>query len=398
MCKDRAIIFILFTLMIDAIGVGIVFPIMPDLMERVGANDTGQGALWGGILMATYALGLFLFGPIIGSISDTIGRRPVLLLALSMLTIEYIIMAMTTSFWLLFTGRTLAGLAGATYATATAYVADISSPQKKAANFGLIGAAFGLGFVLGPALGGLAAELSITAPFWISASLCALNAVFGYFALPESLVKNKRRKFKKLDLNPFQSILTAFRLPGLALPLTSIFIFEFANLVYPTIWAFWLREVFAWPTIYIGLSLAAYGLLLVLVQGALLPFLISFTGEYKTILLGVGAAVVGMIGFGFTTTITAMIIFLVTAALSDLLPPLLTAITSNATDDERQGVVQGVIAALSSLAAVISPVLMTGLFHMSVDSKGVYFPGAPFIFSSFLILLMIPLVRRIRPR
>ena len=169
--------------MIDAIGVGIVFPILPDLMERVGANDTGQGALWGGILMATYALGLFLFGPIIGSISDTIGRRPVLLLALSVLTIEYIIMAMTTSFWLLFTGRTLAGLAGATYATATAYVADISSPQKKAANFGLIGAAFGLGFVLGPALGGLAAELSVTAPFWISASLCALNAVFGYFAL-----------------------------------------------------------------------------------------------------------------------------------------------------------------------------------------------------------------------
>lgn len=133
-------------------------------------------------------------------------------------------------------------------------------------------------------------------------------------------------------------------------------------------------------------------------QGALLPFLISFTGEYKTILLGMGAAVVGMIRFSFTTTITAMVIFLVTAALSDLLPPLLTAITSNATDDERQGVVQGVIAALSSLAAVISPVLMTGLFHMSVDSKGVYFPGAPFIFSSFLILLMIPLVRRIRPR
>ena len=397
MFKDRAIIFILLTLMVDAIGVGIVFPIMPDLMERVGANDTGQGAFWGGLLMTAYAGGLFLFGPIIGSISDAVGRRPVLLLALTVLAIDYVIMALATNFWLLFFGRTLAGLAGATYVTATAYVADISSPKEKAANFGLIGAAFGIGFVLGPALGGLAAELSVTAPFWIAASLCAVNALFGYVVLPESLPTQKRRAFGKRDLNPFQSIVNAFRLPGLALPLVCMFIFEFANMVYPTLWAFWVREVFDWPTIYIGLSLAGYGLLLALVQGALMPVLITLIGDYRTLVLGIAAAVIGMVGFGFTTTVTAMIVFVMTAALSDLIPPLLTAIASNAADEDRQGVVQGVIAALSSIAAFLSPLLMTGLFQLSVDSKGTYFPGAPFIFAGFLILLMVPLIGRIRP-
>ena len=397
MFKDRAIIFILLTLMVDAIGVGIVFPIMPDLMERVGANDTGQGAFWGGLLMTAYAGGLFLFGPIVGSISDAVGRRPVLLLALTVLAIDYVIMALATNFWLLFFGRTLAGLAGATYVTATAYVADISSPQEKAANFGLIGAAFGIGFVLGPALGGLAAELSVTAPFWIAASLCAVNALFGYVVLPESLPTQKRRAFGKRDLNPCQSIVNAFRLPGLALPLMCMFIFEFANMVYPTLWAFWVREVFDWPTIYIGLSLAGYGLLLALVQGALMPVLITLIGDYRTLVLGIAAAVIGLVGFGFTTTVTAMIVFVMTAALSDLTPPLLTAIASNTTDEDRQGVVQGVIAALSSIAAFLSPLLMTGLFQMSVDSKGTYFPGAPFIFAGVLILLMVPLIGRIRP-
>ena len=206
MFQSRAILFVLLTLVVDAIGIGIVFPIMPDLMDRVGAGGTGQGAFWGGLLMAAYAGALFLSGPIVGSISDAIGRRPVLIAALVMLAIDYVIMALAGTFWMLLLGRTLAGLAGATYITATAYIADISTPEKKAANFGLIGAAFGVGFVLGPALGGVAAEISVTAPFWIAATLSAANAVFGYFVLPESLTPEKRRPFGKRDLNPFKSI------------------------------------------------------------------------------------------------------------------------------------------------------------------------------------------------
>lgn len=396
MFKNRAIVFILITLMIDAIGIGIVFPIMPDLMDRVGAGDTGQGAFWGGLLMAAYAGALFLCGPIVGSISDAVGRRPILIAALVMLAIDYVIMALADSFWLLFVGRTLAGLAGATYITATAYIADISTPKEKAANFGLIGAAFGIGFVLGPAIGGLAAEISIAAPFWIAAVLSGGNALFGYFVLPESLTPEKRRPFGKRDLNPFKSILDAFRLPGLAVPLLCIFIFEFANMVYPTLWAFWTREVFGWSTLYIGLSLAAYGVLLALVQGGLMPVFIRWIGDFRTLMLGMVSALISMIGFGFTETVTALVVFLLLAALSDLVPALVTAMTSNQTDEDRQGVVQGVIASLSSVAAVLSPLAMTALFQVSVDGEGVYFPGAPFLFSALLVLAMMPLAFRLK--
>jgi DHA1 family tetracycline resistance protein-like MFS transporter len=313
-----------------------------------------------------------------------------------MLALDYVIMAMADSFWLLLLGRTLAGLAGATYITATAYIADISSPQEKAANFGLIGAAFGIGFVLGPAVGGIAAEISIAAPFWIAAVLSASNAFFGYFVLPESLTPDKRRPFGKRDLNPFKSIFDAFRLPGLAVPLLCIFIFEFANMVYPTLWAFWTREVFDWPTLYIGLSLAAYGVLLALVQGGLMPIFIRWIGDFRTLMLGMISALIGMIGFGFTASVVALIIFLVLAALSDLVPALMTAMASNQVDEDRQGVVQGVIASLSSVAAVLSPLVMTGLFQTSVDAAGFYFPGAPFLFAAALVLLMMPLVIQLR--
>ncbi|WP_299989364.1 MFS transporter [uncultured Ruegeria sp.] len=396
MFKSRAITFILITLMIDAIGIGIVFPIMPDLMDRVGAGDTGQGAFWGGLLMAAYAGALFLCGPIVGSISDAVGRRPILIAALVMLSLDYVIMALADSFWLLLLGRTLAGLAGATYITATAYIADISTPTEKAKNFGLIGAAFGIGFVLGPAIGGIAAEISISAPFWIAAVLSAANALFGAFVLPESLTPEKRRPFGKRDLNPFKSIFDAFRFPGLAVPLLCIFIFEFANMVYPTLWAFWIREVFGWSTLYIGLSLAAYGVLLAFVQAGLMPIFIRWIGDYRTLLLGMISALIGMIGFGFTATVTALVIFILLAALSDLVPALITAMASNQADEDRQGVVQGVIASLSSVAAVLSPLVMTVIFQASVDGEGTYMPGAPYFFSATLVLLMMPLVFRLR--
>ncbi|SMX27029.1 Tetracycline resistance protein, class C [Pelagimonas phthalicica] len=218
-------LFILATMLIDAIGVGIVFPIMPDLMDRVGAGDTAQGAFWGGIMMSAYAAAMFLVGPIIGSLSDAYGRRPILVLALATLTIDYVIMALAETYWVLLVGRILAGLAGATYITATAYIADIAKPEERGAAFGMIGAAFGIGFVLGPALGGLASGWHITAPFWIAAGLSALNALFGIFILPESLKPENRRRFGKGDLNPFASIWKAFILPGLAIPLICLFVF-----------------------------------------------------------------------------------------------------------------------------------------------------------------------------
>lgn len=394
--QNRAYLFILITLVIDAIGIGLVFPIMPDLMDRVGASGTGEGAWWGGVLMASYAGALFLFAPIIGSLSDAYGRKPVLIAALFVLAVDYVLMALASMFWVLLIGRILAGVAGATYTTATAYIADISSKTERAARFGMIGAAFGIGFVLGPAIGGIAAEIHITAPFWIAAVMSAANVLFGLFVLPESLAPEKRRPFGFRDLNPFKAILDAFRLPGLVIPLICLFIFEFANMVYPTLWAFFTRELFGWSTLLIGVSLAGYGVLLAGVQGGLMPVFIKRFGEFRTLQLGMISALIGFIGFGLITTELGLILILLFAALSDLSPPMMTAMAANAVDEDRQGLVQGVIASLASIAAFLAPLFMTGVFQVFVDDTGVYLPGAPFLIGGALVLVMMPLVWRLR--
>lgn len=389
---------ILATLMIDGIGVGIVFPIMPDLMERVGAANTAEGALWGGIMMSAYAATMFLFGPIVGSLSDAFGRRPILIAALATLTIDYVIMAMAETLWVLLVGRMVAGMAGATYITATAYIADIAKPDERGAAFGMIGAAFGLGFVLGPALGGLSSGWHVVAPFWIAATLAAINVCFAVFLLPESLKPKNRRAFGKRDLNPFSTIARAFVIPGLAIPLICLFVFEFANMVYPTLWAFWGREVLAWDGFRIGLSLSAYGLLIAAVQAGLLPQLTKRFGDYRTLMLAMFAACFAMLGFAWTTVAWAVVIILPIAALSDMAPPLMTAYAANRVGEDQQGVVQGVIASLSSVAAVLAPLVMTGMFERFVNESGVYFPGAPFVLAAVLTLLIIPLVMRMRPK
>ena len=391
-------LFILATLMIDAIGIGIVFPIMPDLMLRVGAGTTAEGALLGGIMMSAYAAVMFLFGPIVGSLSDAYGRRPILIAALVTLTLDYVIMAMAETYWLLLVGRIVAGMAGATYITATAYISDIAKPDERGAAFGMIGAAFGIGFVLGPALGGIASGWHITAPFWIAAGLSAVNVVFGLLILPESLREENRRPFGKRDLNPFGIIARAFVIPGLAIPLICIFVFEFANMVYPTLWAFWGREVFGWDGFTIGLTLSAYGILIAAVQAGILPRLTKHLGDYKTLIVATIASVIGMIGFGFSNAVWMVVVFLPVAALSDMAPPLMTAFAANSVGEDQQGLVQGVIASLSSVSAVAAPLVLTGIFQSFVSNEGVYLPGAPFIVSALIIIAIIPLIVRLRSR
>ncbi len=389
-------LFILATLMIDAIGIGIVFPIMPDLMDRVGAGSTAAGAFWGGIMMSAYAAAMFLCGPIIGSLSDAYGRRPILIAALVTLTIDYVIMAMAETYWVLLVGRVLAGMAGATYITATAYIADIAEPEERGASFGMIGAAFGIGFVLGPAIGGIASDWHITAPFWIAAALSAVNVAFGVFVLPESLKQENRRPFGKRDLNPFGTIVRAFVVPGLAIPLICIFVFEFANMVYATLWAFWGREVFGWDGFTIGLTLSAYGILIAVVQAGLLPQLTKRFGDYRTLLIAITASTIALVGFGFTNAIWAVVVFLPISALSDMAPPLLTAFAANRVGEDQQGLVQGVIASLSSISAVAAPLLLTSVFEQFVGGDWIYLPGAPYLVAALLILAIVPLILRLR--
>lgn len=388
-------LFILATLMLDAIGIGIVFPIMPDLMDRVGAGTTAEGAFWGGVMMSAYAVAMFLCGPIVGSVSDAIGRRPVLIAVLVTLTIDYVIMALAQTYWVLLVGRVLAGVAGATYVTATAYIADIAEPKDRGAAFGMIGAAFGIGFVMGPAIGGMASGIHITAPFWIAAALAGANVIFGIFVLPESLKPENRRKFGRRDLNPFGAIFRAFLVPGLAIPLVCLFVFEFANLVYPTLWAFWGREVFGWNGVVIGLTLSGYGVLIAVVQAGVLPLLTKRIGDYKTLIVAITASVIGLIGFGVADAAWMVVVFLPIAALADMSPPLMTAYAANQVGEDQQGLVQGVIASLSSVAAVVAPLAMTGVFQRFVNGAAIYLPGAPYLFAAILVIAIVPLILRL---
>jgi len=386
----RPIHFILATLLIDAIGIGIVFPILPELMLRVGAGSVAEGSVWGGVLMAAYAATQFLCAPVVGGLSDAYGRRPVLIAALSLLALDYAVMALAGSFWLLLVGRALAGMAGATYVTATAYIADVSRPEERAANFGLIGAAFGIGFVLGPVIGGVAAVWHVTAPFWIAAGLSAANVVFGLLILPESLPPERRRPVTRRDLNPFAAILGAFRLPALALPLVLLFVFEFANMVYPTIWAFWLASMFGWSPAAIGASLAAYGLGVALTQGMLMRPAIRRFGEGGTLRLAMIAGLIALTGFGLLDAPWMIAVFLPFACLSDMAPATMTAMTANRVGEDRQGLVQGVIASLAAISAILAPLVLTGVFERFADRAGVYLPGAPFVFSAVLVLAILP--------
>ncbi len=389
-------VFILATLVIDAIGIGIVFPIMPDLMERVGAHDTAEGSIWAGVLMAAYAGAQFVFGPIVGSVSDAWGRKPVLLAALFFLAIDYVVMALAGTFWLLLIGRTLAGLAGATFITATAYISDITPREDRAARFGMIGAAFGIGFVIGPSLGGLVAAWHVTAPFWVAAVLAAANLVLGLLVLPESLPKDRRRAFGARDLNPFASFAIAWAMPGMAIPLICIGLFEFANMVYPTLWAFWGREMFGWSALVIGLSLSGYGLLAALAQVFVMPVAVARLGEGRLALCGLITALVGFMGFGLAGSVWAVALVMPLAALSDLVPPTLTALSANAADEDRQGMIQGVIASLGSLAAVIGPLVFTPVFSVFAGpDAAVRMPGAPFLLSAAIVACVLPLAYRL---
>ncbi|MCP5038515.1 MAG: TCR/Tet family MFS transporter [Rhodobacteraceae bacterium] len=399
MQNSKATYFIMATLMLDAIGVGLVFPIMPDLMARVGADTTAEGAFLGGVLMAAYAAMQFLFGPAIGNLSDAVGRRPVLIVALGAMAIDYVVMALASAFWVLLIGRVVAGIAGATFITATAYLADISPPKKRAANFGLIGAAYGIGFVMGPAFGGMAAAWHLSAPFWLAAGFSGINVIFGLLVLPESLPLGRRRAMTLRGVNPFTAILDALRLPGLALPLLCLFIFEFANMVYPTLWAFWLRESFAWGATLIGLTLTAYGLGVAITQGGLLRVLIPRWGEYRTLMFAVGCSVVGLVGIGLARVEWLVFALLPVAALADMTPPTITAMMSVKVDEDRQGMLQGVIASMASISAVVAPLLMTSVFQIFARPNApVYLPGAPFLMSGLMILAIWPFFMALSPR
>ncbi len=384
--RNPAVLFIVVTMVIDAMSIGLIIPVMPDLLEEVGASDLSRAVLWGGVLSTTFAVMRFVFGPVLGGLSDRFGRRPVLLISLAALAIDYLVMAVAGSIWLLLAGRIFGGITAATQATANAYMADISAPEDRAANFGLLGAAFGVGFVLGPLIGGVLAELGTRAPFYAAAFLSAANAVFGYFVLKETLNPENRRSFSWRRANPLGSLLQLRQLPGLGLLLWVFFIYQVAFTVYPAIWSFFGKERFGWDPATIGLSLGLFGIMLAIVQGVLIRPIMRFLGERGTVIYGHVFDILAFIALALVTSGTVALILVPLAALAAVITPALQGIMSKAVSADSQGELQGALVSLSALAMIFSPMIMTGTFAaFTAPETAFYLPGAPFLLSALLV-------------
>ena len=382
---------IIFTVILDSVGIGIMIPVLPSLMTDVLPGKTvAEAAVWGGILASIFAVMQFICGPILGSLSDTFGRRPVILVSLIFMAFDYIIMGLATSVWMLLFGRVLGGITASTHSTAAAYVADISSSEQKAARFGYIGAGFGIGFVLGPIIGGLLGEIGPRIPFFAAAIVSALNAAACYFFLPESLQNKNVKQFLLRNINPFNTFKVITKFDSLKVFLLVFLLYSISTAVYAAIWPYFTAERFSWSPGMIGLSLTVYGVCFAFIQGVLVQPTINLIGRYNTVLLGFGTEIVAMVLIAIITNGWFLIALTPLASLGVIGQPALTALMSDQVDERNQGSLQGVISSLTALSMIITPLSMTWILaQFSNQSSEIYFPGAPFIASAILLTICV---------
>ncbi|WP_425093696.1 TCR/Tet family MFS transporter [Tropicimonas sp. S265A] len=383
-----AFVFILITLAIDAMGIGLILPVLPDLISELNGGTLGQAAIWGGVLSTSYAIMQFLCGPTIGSLSDRFGRRPVLLISLTVMALDYVVMALAGSIWLLLAGRIVGGVAAATQATATAFIADISKPEEKSKNFGLVGAAFGIGFVVGPLIGGVLGELGLRAPFYAAAALATFNLILGYYVLPETVTDRIRRPFSWRRANPLGAFRHISALPGVRRYLTLFFLYEFAFFVYPAIWAYFTRAQFGWEPGMVGLSLGLFGVAIAVVQGGLIRWILPTFGEARTIVYGFAFNFCAFLALATVTSGGMALILTPLTALGAVVTPALQGLMSRAAGEDQQGELQGLVSSIRAVSAILSPLVMTQIFFLSTDpAYGLNAPGAPFFLSMGLMAL-----------
>lgn len=386
--RKAAISFIFITLLIDVTGLGLIIPVFPQLIGQLTQGNISEASQWSGWLTFAYAIMQFVCAPIIGNLSDRFGRRPVLLLSLLGFGIDYIFLSLAPTIWWLFLGRIVAGVFGASFTTATAYIADISNDENRAQNFGMIGAAFGLGFIIGPGLGGLLGELGPRIPFIAAAGLTFLNVIYGYFVLPESLIKEHRRPFEWKRANPLGSLLQLKQYKGVGgLIVSLIFVYISAHAVQST-WTFFNIEKFKWSNALMGVSLTVVGLLVALVQGVLIRYTNPKLGDEKSIYVGLGLYSAGLFLFAFASQGWMMFVFLIPYCLGGIAGPALQSIISGNVPKNEQGELQGALTSLMSATSIIGPLLMTNLFAwFTRPDTPVKFPGAPFFAGAILMMI-----------
>ena len=391
MIKNRkaAIGFIFITLLIDVTGLGLIIPVVPKLIEDLlHTSNISKVALFGGLLTFSYAIMQFLFAPVLGNLSDKYGRRPVLLFSLLGFGLDYVLLAFAPSIGWLFVGRIMAGITGASMTTASAYIADISTPETRAQNFGMIGAAFGLGFIVGPMIGGLLGEMGPRIPFLVAAGLALLNAAYGYFVLPESLDASNRRAFDWKRANPISSLKNLSRFPAVAGLIISFFLIYVASHAVQSNWSYFNIEKFKWTPKMIGISLAVVGVLVSLVQGVLVRFVNPKIGNEKSVYVGLGLYTIGLILFGLASQSWMMFVFLIPYCLGGISGPGLQAIISGSVPANEQGELQGSLTSIISITSIVGPLVMSNLFAFFTGPIApFYFPGAPFMLAALLMLL-----------
>jgi DHA1 family tetracycline resistance protein-like MFS transporter len=372
---------ILLTILLDMIGVGIIVPVLPELLEELTGGSVANAAVIGGYLVFVYALMQFVFSPVLGNLSDRYGRRPVLLASLLGLTFDYLMMSIAPFVWYLFIGRVIAGIAGAALATATAYMADITPPHKRTHRFGLIGAAFGLGFIIGPVIGGELGELGPRVPFYAAAGLAFANFLFGLLVLPESLPKANRRKFSIKRANPLGAVLALKQYPSVLWLLAVLFFLQLATQALPTIFSYFTVEVFNFTSSTIGRTLGAFGIGFAFSQAVLAAPLSKGIGEPAVGIVGLLFAATAFAGIAFSADVYQLYLFIAVGTVSGLAPPAINGVLSRQVPDNSQGELQGAVNAASSLATIIGPLAATQIFsyYTSDPELGHYFPGAPFL-------------------
>ncbi|MCY7422278.1 MAG: TCR/Tet family MFS transporter [Chitinophagaceae bacterium] len=385
--RQAAMGFIFITLLIDITGLGLIIPVFPKLIEQLIHGNLSQASKWGGWLTFAYALMQFLFAPVLGNLSDQFGRRPVLLFSLLGFGIDYLFLAFAPTIGWLFVGRIIAGITGASITTATAYIADISNDENRAKNFGMIGAAFGLGFIIGPVMGGVLGEYGARIPFLVAAGLAFLNALYGFIILPESLDKAHRRPFNIKRANPLGSLMQLKKYPSLGGLIGSmILVYIAANAVQST-WTFINIEKFHWSESMIGYSLGMVGLLVVIVQGGLIRYINPAIGNERSVYIGLGLYAIGLLLFAFASQTWMMFVFLVPYCMGGIAGPALQSIISGKVPSNEQGELQGALTSLMSATSIIGPLIMTNLFaYFTKANAPVHFAGAPFLLGSLLML------------
>ncbi len=383
--KQAALGFIFITLLIDVTGFGIIIPVLPKLITELIHGTLSDASKYGGWLLFAYAVMQFICAPILGNLSDRYGRRPVLLFSLFGFGIDYILQGFAPTIYWLFAGRLIAGITGGSFTTASAYIADVSTPEKRAQNFGMIGAAFGIGFIIGPVLGGILGHYGARVPFFAAATLALLNWLYGYFVLPESLAKEHRRKFEWKRANPLGSLLSLQKYPAFIGLFMAIFLVNLASHAVQSTWTYYTMSKFNWDERLVGYSLGFVGLTVGVVQGVLIRVLVPKLGQKKSIYIGLVLYAIGFILFAFATTTWMMFVFMIPYALGGLAGPSIQSIISGHVLPNEQGELQGALTSIMSFAAIIGPPLMTNTFsYFTAANAIIHFPGAAMLLGAIL--------------